>query len=666
VRLLERSRGPVHTRMRWVVVAAAAIACHSKPEPIKAPDVASRFDDVDTSVDPCEDFYSYACNTWNAATLLGSGEEVFERSFSTAGRASDEYSYSLLEQARKSPGDPLLDQVGTFYASCMDEDAIERAGTTPFAPLLTSIDEVHDPASLATALAELQRAAANPLFGFGDVISDVDAKRTIWGLAGTGTGLYGETYRALDDTAKKQLAAYESRITSVLANLGHHDAKVEAHAIVELETRLATLYLDPATARLTRRHAEVGRSGLAAALPHFDWDTFLAARGIDDVGAVKIISPKYLSELDTLLVSTPASTWRAHLAFHLVDDYQDALPRRFRDPDHNTPRRDYCTASTWRRLYDVMGQLYVRDRFEAKRERDAMSLARTIAGAMKSELANASWLDPQTRDEAERKLTSISWLVGAPQHWKRYDVPLDRSSYASNLLALTRLQVSRQDATIGGRTSREQRQYAVAVSNAQYVQGRNAIEMPPGVLQPPLFDPDAPVAVNYGAIGMVMAHELTHGFDDQGALYDSEGSQRDWWQPSTYAAFRSRTQCVRDQYSRYQYMASHVSGDLTVGEDIADIGGLKLAFAAYRSVAQTEPRVRPWGLTDDQQFFLSFAQTFCRKATLGWYRSTLATDTHAPSQIRVNGAVSAMPEFAAAFRCPSGARLAPAERCSVW
>jgi predicted metalloendopeptidase len=418
-----------------------AVACRPKT------DEPSRFADVDRSVDPCEDLYAFACNDWAGKVVQLVGTAWRDRSFGGGNYIRDYESHHLLEDARKSPGDdPVLAQLGTFYGSCMDEDAIEQAGTTPFAPQLASIDDVHDPASLAKAIGALYEIGANPLFVFGPLPAEADARRTIWQVSGQSLGLGPETYGARDDAAKQKLSRYEHRIATVLTELRHDAAaaQADAHAIVQLESRLATTFADPVSGRVVKVHPEVGRADLVAALPHFAWDRFLAEIGVHDVASVQITSPQYLSELDRLLLSTPSSTWRAYLAFHLVGQYQGGLPRRFRNPENTASRSGYCVDVTWARLHDLIGQVYVRDRFDAKRARPAEALVAALAHAMSAELERASWLDPQTRIQAARKLANIAWLVGAPSRWKRYDVELGRATYAANLLALTRLQVSRE------------------------------------------------------------------------------------------------------------------------------------------------------------------------------------------------------------------------------
>jgi putative endopeptidase len=642
---------------------AAAPVTQSKSPPDPWVKTSPLSFDVDRSIDPCDDFDAFACNGWDATPEPG--EEMRDVAFSRAARANEGYSHEVLERSRTSPGDdPLLRQLGTFYGSCMDEDAIERSGTTAFAPLLTAIADVHDPASLGAATAAMAWVGANPLFGFGPAPAAADVRRTIWVLSGLGLGLASETYGARDRAAREKLSKYEHGIASVLTGLGHDGraAASEAHAIVVFETQLAAGYVGTETAH----NEEVGRAGLVSVFPHFAWDTFLAAIDVHDPISVQIKSQHYFGVVDHLLGSTPWNVWRAYLAFHLVDGYRNALPRRFRSPDDTTARWRTCSERTWTRLYDVMGQVYVRDRFDAPRARTANALVAALSRAMKAELSNASWLDERTRAEAERKLAGIAWQVGEPSRWKRYDVALDRAEYAANLLALTRLQTSREYAAVGAPPDREERNFTVAITNARYVPHHNAIEIPAGIWQAPFFDTDAPVAINLGSIGMVIGHELTHAFDNQGAKFDADGSVRDWWQPATYAEFTRRTKCVIDEFDRYKTAAGPVNGALTVGENIADLGGLKLAFAAYRELRAPKSTVPSDGFTDDQLFFLSFAQTFCRKARLSWSRWALTHDAHAPSKTRINATVSAMPEFAAAFMCKPSAKLAPAEHCSVW
>ena len=331
------------------------------------------------------------------------------------------------------------------------------------------------------------------------------------------------------------------------------------------------------------------------------------------------------------------------------------------------PRWKRCVERTDHALGDVLGQIFVRDRFGGQSKQAAEEQVHAIVAAMGQNLSALPWMDDTTKKLAAEKLGKMAYQIGYPSKWKSYDFKVDGKTWGANALAAMHAAVMRDLGKIGKPVDKDDWQMTTPTVNAYYDAGLNTMVFPAGILQPPFYSVDASIPVNLGAMGMVVGHELTHGFDDQGALYDGDGNLRDWWAADTAKQFQSRTKCVIDQYSSYMVGDTKVNGANTVGENIADIGGIKLALAAYRSLrAPAADTVVADGFTEDQQFFLAFGQAWCAKATPKFEKLLVSTDPHSPAQWRVDGTLQATPEFAKAFSCKAGARMAPQKACVVW
>ena len=641
---------------------------------------------LDRTADPCDDFYQFACGGWIKRTEIAADKPVAMRSFVDIEDRNLEYEHDMLEQARIRPGDdPVARQLGTFYGSCMDEAAVEKAGLAPLRPALAAIDRIKDVHSLTAVLAGLEATGFSGLFVLSPVQDSADARRVIANIDQGGLGLPDRDYYLGDDEQTRGVrAAYETYVESLIAALGHRSVtrspRQEAADVLALETEIAKISKDKVARRDPRgNYHKIDRAGVARVMPRFDWDTYWAAVGLKHVTDVTVTSPELLAGLDKLLASTPPEVWRSYLAFHVADDAAPLLSKQLEDTQfkflsaltgqpEQSPRWKRCVGQTVAGLGDLVGQVFVRDRFGGASKAAAEGQIHAIVSAMAANLEALPWMDDTTRAGARAKLEAMTYQIGYPSRWKTYPFKLDPRTWAANALAARKAERARQLAKIGKPIDKTDWQMTAQQVNAYYDPQLNGMVFPAGILQPPFYSLTAAIPVNLGGMGVVVGHELTHGFDDQGAQYDAAGNLVNWWQPDTEQQFKQRTRCVIDQYSSYEVGGgTRLNGANTVGENIADIGGVKLALAAYRQLRSAAlDAVVADGFTEDQQFFLGFGQAWCAKMRPDFERMLAAIDVHAPARWRVDGALSATPDFARAFRCKAGAKMVPANQCVVW
>nr|MBA2542526.1 M13 family metallopeptidase [Deltaproteobacteria bacterium] len=424
---------------------------------------------------------------------------------------------------------------------------------------------------------------------------------------------------------------------------------------------------------------KIDKACIAKAMPSFDWTSYWKVQGLDKVDGVDVSSPPFLEGLDALLKATKPETWRAYLMFHLASNTASLLPKRFEEASFKflqgltgqpemEARWKRCVGHTDTALGDLVGQIFVKERFPGDSKTAAESYVHAISDAMADNLKSLPWMDATTKVKADEKRVKMSYQIGYPKTWRTYNFKVDRKTWGANAFAARKVAWARSLAKIGKPVDREDWDLSASTVNAYYNASLNNMMFPAGILQPPFYNVSFSIPVNLGAMGMVVGHELTHGFDDQGSQFDAVGNLTNWWQPETEKQFKGRTQCVIDQYNQYTVAGgAKVNGANTVGENIADIGGIKLALSAYRKLRAPAPdTVVADGFTEDQQFFLAFGQAWCAKARPDYEKLLANVDVHAPAKWRVNGALSATPEFAKAFRCKAGAKLAPAKQCVVW
>ncbi|HEY5945223.1 MAG TPA: M13 family metallopeptidase, partial [Kofleriaceae bacterium] len=621
------------------------VADQGPQKPIKNATLASIGLDpnaLDRKADPCDDFYQFACGGWVANTQIDADKPLAMRSFVAIEDRNEEYLHDVLEKARKEPGkDPVMQKLGAFYGSCMDEAAIDKAGIKAVQPLLASINRIKDAKSLSAAVATLQAAGVNALFSFGPTEDSGDATRVIAGIDQGGIGVPDRDYYLVDNDQNKAVrTAYADYLTTLLVEAGHKadKAKQEAADIMALETEIAKVSKDKVARRDPKgTYNKIDREGVAKAMPHFEWDGFWKTLGLAKNKDVTVTSPEFLTGVDPLLTKTKPETWRNYLTAHTLNQTASFLTKKIEDarfkysqaltgqPEQRA-RWKRCVGQTDAGLGDLLAQVFVRDRFAGASKTAAEEQVQAITKAMQANLEVLPWMDATTKTKAREKLAAMAYYIGYPNKWREYKFKVDPKAWGANGIAASKAETARQLAKIGKPVDRDDWGMTAPTVNAYYSPNQNKMVFPAGVLQPPFYSVDASVAVNLGAMGMVVGHELTHGFDDQGAQFDAQGNMKNWWQPETEKQFKQRTQCVIDQYKKYG-----LNGENTVGENIADIGGIKLSMAAYRSLRSSAPDTTVAdGFTEDQQFFLSFGQAWCAKLRPEYEKMLITVDPHSP------------------------------------
>jgi putative endopeptidase len=639
---------------------------------------------MDRSQDPCSDFYQYACGNWLKTVQIPGDEPAWSRSFNEIQKRNELELKRILEEASK-PGasDPVTQKLGAFYGACMDEASVDKAGVQPIRALLDRAASVRDVKSLSAVVTELHAVGITPLFDTSPTQDADDATRWIANLDQNGLGLPDRDYYLREDEAsKKLLATYREHVARMLVLTGvpEKSASAAASDVLALETEIAKI----SKTKVERRDPKtmfnrLNRAGVAKALPAFDWDGYWKGIGFPAIQEISVTAPKFFEGLQALLTTTKPAVWQSYLKWQIVHDTASLLAKPFVDERFRMqqaltgqpelpPRWRRCVHATDESLGDLLAQPYVKDHFPGDSKQSAQTMVSAISAAMGSDLDALPWMDAETRARAHEKLASLAYLVGYPEKWKAYDFPVDTKSYAKNALHSRNYELKRALAKVGKTVDRTEWQMSAPTVNAYYDPQRNQMVFPAGIMQPPFYGINQGLPVNAGAIGMVVGHELTHGFDDEGSQFDAKGNLASWWTASASERFKARISCVEKQYSAYEALPGlHVNGALTLGENIADNGGLKLAFEAYRALRKdAKEAVVADGMSEDQQFFLGFAQGWCSVYRPDFERMVVQTNPHSPPRFRVRGPLTNMPQFGEAFSCKVGSPMRPQNTCSVW
>jgi putative endopeptidase len=673
-------------RRTWlapVLILALAAGAVAQAKPHHGLDPAN----LDTTCAPCTDFYRFANGGWIKRTTLppafsnwGSFAELTDRNDSTLQRI-------LVRLAATAPANPTTNdqKLGAFYASCMDTVEAENAGVTPLKDELDRIRSINSTGDVIAAIARLHQSGTGALFGFGGTPDFKNSSQYIAGATQGGLGLPDRDYYTRTDSAGTAVrGAYATYVTETFRLLGDAIPDSATDHVMLIETALAKASLT----RVQRRdpNSNYHKMTLAQAdsiTPHLEWGAFLKAAGTPVTDTINIGQPSFFRSMDSVLVNAPVAAWRDYLRWHLVRQAAPWLSspyvlNNFRyvqavsGVKEQQPRWKRCVGAANGLLGDALGQAYVHEAFTPAARARALVMVNNLVAALDARLHTLEWMSDTTRQQALIKLRAFSKKIGYPDTWRDYaGLTIDKGPFIANAERAQTFAAARNFGRIGKAVDRTEFRMTPPTVNAQYSPTWNDITFPAGILQPPFFDPQADDAVNYGGMGAVIGHEMTHGFDDQGRQFDAQGNLRDWWTPDDATRFKARAQRVVDQFDSYTVVdsATHVQGRLTLGEDIADLGGLKVAYAAFQMSLKGKPRPpKIDGYTPEQRFFLAWAQIWRSKATDQSLRNQVVTDPHAPAVWRVMGPLSNLPEFAAAFRCKAGDVMVRADslRAEIW
>lgn len=645
---------------------------------------------MDLTADPCGDFYQYACGGWMAKTEIPADRSLYSRGFVSISDRNEEALKAILDEAAadKLPGGtPFAKQLGDAYVSCTDEAAIEKA-LPEVKKFITQVTTFKNANELAKVLATLHAAGYRPLFAVGSEQDHKNSTEVIAGLAQAGLGLPDRDFY-LDETDRMKgiRADYLAHIEKMFTLAGEKPevAKKTAEVVMALETRLAKASLT----RTERRDPDkvynrVDRKGLKEKATDFPWDVYFTALGMKGVEGINISSVPFFVELAAITKDTKPEVLKPYLSWVVLRGSVAALPKAFQDETftftskaftgakEDRPRWKKCVAFVDGEIGEALGREFARRLFPEESRARTIAMVTALLGSFEKNLGTLPWMDEETRKGALVKVRSMVGhnKIGYPDAWRDYTaLKTDRKSFFNTTLETSRFEMARQLAKIGKPVDRGEWLMSPPTVNAYFEAQLNEIVFPAGILQPPFFNKDATDAVNFGSMGMVVGHEITHGFDDHGRRYDADGNLKDWWTEASGKNFVSRVGCVKTQFDGYTALEDlKVKGDLTLGENVADLGGLKLAHAAMVDWYAKKPGAEPLRYDKSQQFFLGFAQSWCTKVRPQQAKQRVTTDTHAPPYWRVNGPLSNSDAFKAAFQCSDTAKMVRAgeARCSVW
>jgi predicted metalloendopeptidase len=640
---------------------------------------------LDSSADPCQDFFAYACGGFTKTAEIPPDRSSWG-AIQLVQKDSEEFLRTVLEDAAAATSpDADTAKLGTFYAACMDEAKIEQAGVRPLQPMLDAIAQVKNGATAAHAVIAMQAQGFTPFFDVSPFQDFADATQVIAAIDQAGLGLPDRKYY-LENTGAipKARDAYRAHAARMFQLLGYDAARAKASAgnAFRIEAALAKLQQDEVVRRDPHAvYHRVDRTGLEQTVaPSFPWADYLTALGIGSVTAISVNDPAYYTATAKLIAIEKPAALRDYLTWTLLRESADTLGHAWLDEaftmdkllhgvKEQPPRWRRCVHRADHGLGELLAQSYVRAKFGGDAKTRAVDLTKAVLAAMRTELGALPWMDASTRTAAQHKLDGMSYLVGYPDRWRRYDFEVSRTDFANNVLAAKLSEQHRQLAKIGKPVDRNDWQMTPPTVNAYYDPSLNELVLPAGQLQPPFFGSTFHPAVNYGSTGGgTIGHEMTHGFDDEGSQFDANGNLRDWWSADTKVQFADATKCIVDQYSQYEAVPGiHLNGKLTAGENIADNGGVKLAYEAYKAWRTTQAHVpQVDGYTDDQLYYLAYAQSWCEKSTPESLETQAHTNPHSTAMWRVNGVIVNQPGFAAAFKCTAGAPMSPGKSCNVW
>ena len=643
-------------------------------------------DSMDKSADPCVDFYQYACGGWRKKNPLPSDQSNYGR-FAELAERNNLILKDILEKdaPNVSRSRSAVDQkIGDFYAACMDESAINKKGLDALKPELDGINGIKSKRDLEDVVISLHKEGTPGLFDYSSQQDFKNASKEIAAIDQGGMGLPSkEYYTKTDPKSVETREKYLEHVRKMLALSGYSpkQAVAGAKAVMNIETALAQGSLAPVERRDPQKiYHPTSVADLQQEAPAFDWKRYITGVGTPPVESVNVVAPAYMTALNGVINNTSLDDLKTYLRWHLLRDAAPFLPDAFvnenfdfygktlRGAKEIRPRWKRCVRFTDNALGEALGIAYVQRTFGKEGKDRMLQLVHNVETALRNDISTLDWMTAATKKEALIKLEAIANKIGYPEKWRDYSsVKIDAHDALGNAQRASEFEFKRQLDKIGKPVDKQEWGMTPPTVNAYYDPLMNNINFPAGILQPPFFDKNQDDAVNYGAVAVVIGHELTHGFDDEGRQFDPQGNLRDWWTPADAKAFEERATCIADQYSSYTAVDDvKVNGKLTLGENAADNGGIHIAHMALMETPEGKANKSIDGFSRDQRFFIGYAQMWCENATDQATRLLAQTNPHSPGRWRVVGAISNMPEFRTAFGCKVGQPMVPAKECRIW
>jgi len=664
----------------FLLLPLLAVAQGQASSPASGIDTAA----MNKSVDPCVDFYQYACGNWIAKNPLPADRARWGRFAELADR-NEKVELGLLESAAVvKPGRGALEQkIGDYFASCMDTATINKKGIEPLKPELDRIQAMSDEPDVVAEIAHLHRLGIGVLFGFSSAPDAKDSNRTIAALRQGGLSLPDREYYLKTDAKSVEIRQrFEQHVKNMFQLAGDpaETAASKARMVLEMETILAQASMDRVSMRdPNKTYHIVTRQQLAALSSGFDWDSYFKGVGAPAFETLNVAQPDFLKQIAATLPSQPITAFQAYFSYHLLREAAAESPEAFENESFDfwqrylsgvkepRPRANRCAAMVDRSLGDLLGQKYIETAFGADAKAQITQLVEALDRALEQDIQTLPWMTEATKKAAIVKLHAFTNNVGYPKKWRDYSkVSIVRDDLLGNSVRAAEAMYDHRIVKIGQPTDKTEWFMTTPTVNAFYNPQNNSINFPAGILQPPFFDPKRDIALNYGGIGTVIGHEMTHGFDDQGRKFDADGNLRDWWTAQDGAEFEKRAACIADEHSGFTAVDDvKLNGRLTLGENTADNGGVRVALMALQDTLKGKSD-KVEGFTPEQRFFLGFAEVWCENMSPQESRQRAMTDPHSPGRYRVNGTVQNMPEFQKAYSCKAGQPMVSANACRVW
>ena len=649
---------------------------------------------IDKSADPCEDFYEYSCGNWRKNNPIPADQTRWGRSFSMLGERNRYLLWKELEAASSGPKSPLQKKYGDFYAACMNNGLVEQKGLEPIKPALNRIAALADSKKLGTLVGDLaSQGNPAPLFRFGVGQDEKDSSKQIVNISQAGLSLPDRDYYLVDNkrfqTIRQQYHEHLAKMFTLAGDSPEQAAK-EADAVVKIETALAKASMSRTEMREPENRYHIYTvTDFQKTVPNFDFSTYFTDVKVGSFQSLNVATPEFFRALSELIASEPADSWKSYFRWHVLHASAINLPKAFFDENFSffgktlagqkepTPRWKQCTSMTDAALGEAVGQDWVKENFPPKAKASMYQLVAALDKALADDIKTLPWMSEETKKAAEEKLSMFRNKIGYPEQWRSYEaLTVKRDDLIGNLHRDAVFQRNWNLGHLGKPVNEKEWGMTPPTVNAYYDPSMNDINFPAGILQPPFFDFSIDPAVNFGAIGVVIGHEMTHGFDDEGSKYDGKGNLREWQTAEDRKKFTERTDCEVKEYGSFEAAPAHddvpaqkLNGKLTLGENTADNGGLRIAYMALLDTLAKDGKSIDDKIDDytaAQRYFIGFAQVWCENRTEQVSRQSALTDPHSPGRWRVNGSVQNFEEFGKAFHCKKGQPMYPENACRVW